>query len=109
MLRVSLAEKLLKGNRPGGARPPMQLISDRTAFHIIIGLCCLAACVADIRSQELRITDANLPIEASLTNPSTPSRVSVSQVAPAGPVVIRNPSLNEVVLRETAKYNIDPL
>ena len=87
----------------------MQLISDRTAFHIIIGLCCLAACAADIRSQELRITDANLPIEASLTNPSTPSRVSVSQAAPAGPVVIRNPSLNEAVLRETAKYNIDPL
>ena len=87
----------------------MQLICDRTAFHIIVGLCCLGACVADIRSQELRITDADLPIEASLTNASTPSRVAVPQAAPAGPAVIRNPSLREAVLHETAKYNIDPL
>jgi soluble lytic murein transglycosylase-like protein len=87
----------------------MQLTSDRIAFHIIIGLCCLAACVPDGRSQGLRINDAEFPIEVSLRKPSSRSSVALSQTAPAGPPVIRNSSLNEAVLRETAKYNIDPL
>jgi soluble lytic murein transglycosylase-like protein len=87
----------------------MQLISDRIAFHIIIGLCCLAACVPDGRGQGLRINDAEFPIEVSLKTNSTRSPVALSQTAPAGRPVIRNPSLNEAVLRETAKYNIDPL
>src|SRR6267143_621307 len=85
----------------------MHLISDRIAFHTIIGLCCLAGCVPDARGQGLTITDADFAIEMSLRKPTTP--VSVSKIAPAGSQVTRNRFLNEAVLRETAKYNIDPL
>jgi len=87
----------------------MHPISDRIAFHIIVGFCCLAACVSNGRSQGLRITDADFPIEVSLAKPATPSTVAVSQGATVGPSTVRNPSLNEAVRRETAKYSIDPL
>ena len=85
----------------------MHLISDRIAFHIILGLCCMAACVPDGRSQGLRITDADFPIEVS--KPETSSTVAVSNGTLVGPSLVLNPSLNEAVRRETAKYSIDPL
>jgi soluble lytic murein transglycosylase-like protein len=87
----------------------MHLINDRVAFQIILGLCCLAAVVPDSRSQGLRITDADFPIDVSLAKPITPSTGAVSQSALGGPSKVRNPSLNEAVRRETARYSIDPL
>ena len=87
----------------------MRLINVRVAFQIILGLCCVAACVPDGRSQGLRITDADFPIEVSFAKPTTASTGAVSQSAPAGPSKGLNPSLNEAVRRETAKYSIDPL
>ena len=85
----------------------MHLINDRVALHIILGLCCFAACVPDGRSQGLRITDADFPIEVS--KPETSSTVAVSNGTPVGPSLVFNRSLNEAVRRETAKYSIDPL
>jgi soluble lytic murein transglycosylase-like protein len=85
----------------------MHLINDRVALHIILGLCCFAACVPDGRSQGLRITDADFPIEVS--KPETSSTVAVSNGTLVGPSLVLNPSLNEAVRRETAKYSIDPL
>jgi soluble lytic murein transglycosylase-like protein len=85
----------------------MHLINARFAFHIILGLCCFAACVSDGRSQGLRITDADFPIEVS--KPETSSTVAVSNGTLVGPSLVLNPSLNEAVRRETAKYSIDPL
>ncbi|HEY2974169.1 MAG TPA: lytic transglycosylase domain-containing protein, partial [Pyrinomonadaceae bacterium] len=87
----------------------MHLINDRVAFQIILSLCCFAACVPDGRSQGLRITDADFPIEVSLAKPATSSTVAVSNGTPVGPSLVLNPSLNEAVRRETAKYSIDPL
>ena len=87
----------------------MHLINARVAFHIILGLCCFAACVPDGRSQGLRITDADFPIEVSLAKPETSSTVAVSNGTPVGSSLVLNPSLNEAVRRETAKYSIDPL
>src|SRR6266404_5197104 len=87
----------------------MHLINVRIAFQIILGLCWVAACVPDGRSQGLRITDADVPIEVSSAKPATPSTVAVSNGAPVGPSLVFNPSLNEAVRRETAKYSIDPL
>lgn len=87
----------------------MHLINVRIAFQIILGLCCLAAFVPDGRSQGLRITDADFPIEVSLAKPATSSTVAVSKGTPVGPSLVLNPSLNEAVRRETAKYSIDPL
>ena len=87
----------------------MHLINDRVAFHIILGLCCFAACVPDGRSQGLRITDADVPIEESSAKPATPSTVAVSNGTLVDPSLVLNPSLNEAVQRETAKYSIDPL
>ncbi len=87
----------------------MYVPGDRIVFHIIIGMCCLGACVPDGRSQGLRITDADFPIEVSLAKPATSSTVAVSQGAPVGRSLVLNPSLNEAVRRETAKYGIDPL
>ena len=63
----------------------MHPISDRIAFHIILGFCCLAACVSDGRSQGLRITDADFPIEVSLAKPATPSTVAVHRALPLVP------------------------
>ena len=85
----------------------MHFINARFAFHIILGLCCFAACVPDGRSQGLRITDADFPIEVS--KPETSSTVAVSNGTLVGPSLVLNPSLNEAVRRETAKYSIDPL
>src|SRR5260370_41033064 len=85
------------------------LINERIAFQIILGLCCLVACVPDGRSQGLRITDADFPMEVSLAKPATSSPVAVSQGAPVGRSLVLNPSLNEAVRRETGKYGIDPL
>jgi soluble lytic murein transglycosylase-like protein len=85
----------------------MHFISNRIAFQIILGLCCLVGCVPDGRSQGLRITDADFPIEVSLAKPTIPS--CASQSVPGDPPMVRNPSLNEAVRRETTKYNIDPL
>jgi soluble lytic murein transglycosylase-like protein len=87
----------------------MYVLGDRIVFHIIIGMCCLAACVPDGHSQGLRITDADVPIEVSLAKPTIPSIVAVSQDNPVGPSAVRNRSLNEAVRRETGKYGIDPL
>lgn len=87
----------------------MHLINVRNAFQIILGVCCLAAFVPDGRSQGLRITDADFPIEVSLAKPATSSTVAVSKDTPVGPSLVLNPSLNEAVRRETAKYSIDPL
>jgi len=87
----------------------MHLINVRVVFQIILGLCCLAACAPDGRTQGLRITDADVPIEVSLAKPATPSTVTVSDGTPVGPSLVLNPSLNEAVRRETAKYSIDPL
>jgi soluble lytic murein transglycosylase-like protein len=87
----------------------MHLINVRVVFQIIIGMCCLAACVPDGRSQGLRITDADFPIEVSLAKPATSSTVAVSNGTPVGPPSVLNPSLNEAVRRETGKYGIDPL
>ena len=87
----------------------MHLINDRVALHIILGLCCFAACVPDGRSQALRITDADFPIEGSLAKPEISSTVAVSNGTLVGPSLVLNPSLNEAVRRETAKYSIDPL
>ena len=87
----------------------MHLINVRIAFQIILGLCWVAACVPDGRSQGLRITDADVPIEVWSAKPATPSTVAVSNGTPVGPSLVLNPSLNEAVRRETAKYSIDPL
>lgn len=86
----------------------MHLINDRVAFHIILSLCCFAACVPDGRSQGLRITDADFPIEVSSAEP-IPSTVAFSKGTHVVPLLVLNPSLNEAVRRETAKYSIDPL
>ena len=102
-----MAKELLRAVARRWARS-MHFISDRIAFHIILGFCCLAACVSDGRSQGLRITDADFPIEVSLAKPATPSTVARSQSAPVGSSSVHNPSLNQAVLRETAKYRIDP-
>jgi hypothetical protein len=75
----------------------MHPISDRIAFHIILGLCCLAACVPDSRSQGLRITDADFPIEMSLAKPAHPSTVAVSQGVPIVSSLASNTSLNVAV------------
>ena len=85
------------------------LISRQIAFHILIFCCLLVACVLHAEAQGLRITDADFPIEVSLAKPDTGSTVAVSQVVPIGSLVARNQPLNEAVLRETAKYSIDPL
>lgn len=87
----------------------MHLMNVRVAFQIILGLCCVAACVPDGRSQGLRITDADFPIEASLAKPAAPSSLAASEGTPIGPSLVFNPSLNEAVRRETARYSIDPL
>lgn len=87
----------------------MNLINVRVAFQIILGLCCVSACVPDGRSQGLRITDADFPIEVSLAKPTTPTTVAVSEGTPVGSSLVLNPSLNEAVRRETAKHRIDPL
>lgn len=98
-----------KEQQVGGGRRSMHLMNVRVAFQIILSLCCVAACVPDGRSQGLRITDADFPIEVSLAKPTTPSTGGVSQSAPGGSSKVRNPSLSEAVRRETARYSIDPL
>ena len=75
----------------------MHLINVRIAFQTILGLCWVAACVPDGRSQGLRITDADFPIEVSSAKPETSSAVAVSNGTPVGPSLVFNPSLNEAV------------
>lgn len=87
----------------------MHLINVRVAFQIILGICCLAACVRDARSQGFRITDADVPIEVSLPKPIITLTVAVAQRPQGSPLTIRNSLLTEAVRRETAKHSIDPL
>lgn len=87
----------------------MNLINVRVAFQIILGLSCVSACVPDGRCQGLRITDADFPIEVSSAKPTTPTTIAVSVGTPVGSSLVLDPSLDEAVRRETAKYSIDPL
>jgi soluble lytic murein transglycosylase-like protein len=98
-----------KGQQVGGGRRSMHLINDRSAFQIILGLCCLAACVPDGHSQGLRISDADVQLMAASVETVEPLSPHPPASVPAGMLVARNPILNQAVLREAAKYNIDPL
>lgn len=87
----------------------MNLINVRVVFQFILGVCWVAAFVTDGRSQGLRITDADFPIEVSSAKATTPTTTAVSEGTPVGSSLVLNPSLNEAVRRETAKHSIDPL